>query len=59
MEKGYLIRYDGNHSHVYKIWISRTGKVHHLRDVTFNENGERYHPPSTANEPQPTPLDEP
>lgn len=57
-EKGYLVGYDSNHGHVYKIWILRTGKVHQSRDVTFDENREKYCPPPTDSRSRLTSPDE-
>ena len=35
---GRLIGYEGDHGHVYKIWMLETGEIKRSRDVTFWED---------------------
>jgi hypothetical protein len=35
---GRLIGYDGDHGHVYKVWMPETGEIKRSRDVTFWED---------------------
>jgi hypothetical protein len=44
---GRLVGYEGDHGHVYKVWIPSTGEIKRSRDVTFWED-DFYKPPSGA-----------
>jgi hypothetical protein len=37
---GRLVDHEGDHGHVYKIWMSETGEVKRSRDVTFWEDDD-------------------
>lgn len=36
--EGQLVGYDSENGHIFRIWISETGKIICTRDATFNED---------------------
>ncbi|CEL09510.1 hypothetical protein ASPCAL12645 [Aspergillus calidoustus] len=35
---GYYVGTEGDHGHVYRVWVPKTGRIHRSRDVTFDES---------------------
>jgi hypothetical protein len=48
----YLIGYEGDDGHIYRIWDPKTGRTIRTRDVYINESRAS---PSTLNDPEPIP----